>query len=223
MALMFSERLSYADILVTRDENDVEAEMLKALERADDTGLRYLDDFKAALRKIDSLKIAGGYEEFVANTRAIYDQERRRAEEKFLRENPHLAAARPTSDDFRKSSVLDDQLDNLFAGLKSPDPKQAARFRSVYDDLGLANKTYPEVKSLLAVLERAKRRGGRPSLPTPWTNEIEHMDAMRLLIASGLSIPEAARQRAHQEGRAGADERARTLEGLYRQRVRLRE
>ena len=51
-------------------------------------------------------------------------------------------------------------LNNLFAGLDSPDPRQRARFRAAMDEhLGELNLV--EHASMLRVLERAKKRRGR--------------------------------------------------------------
>lgn len=222
MQRMFSDNLTLADSLVTTPENDLEAELLKSLQRKDEIRQMFVVDYKAALRKIDELKITGEYEHFVAEVRLKRSEAEQRAREKFEADNPHLCGLSSLAG-IDAPSEVDEQLDNLFAGLRSPDPAQAQRFKAFYDGHGVAFQTYPQIKFILSVLERAKRRQGRVRLPTPWTNELEHMDAMRLLVAEGMSVSEAARERAIQEGKAGADERSRTLAKLYRQRVRLRE
>jgi hypothetical protein len=51
-------------------------------------------------------------------------------------------------------------LNNIFAGLNSPDPRQRARFRAAMDEhLGELNLV--EHASMLRVIERAKKRRGR--------------------------------------------------------------
>lgn len=177
-----------------------------------------------ALKKIDRLKISGEYEIFRDLTIKAVRAANEKAERDFEAANPGWRKQMEAMDRklAQSSGEIDRQLKNLFDGKKSPDPDQAKRFRSMYEAMGLATKTYAEVEDLLPALERAKKPKGRHQLPTPWTNEIEHLDAMRLLVADGARVSQAARERADGEGRADSDERAKTLARLYRQRADLR-
>lgn len=225
--MMYSQSVPYEDYLITLDEDKIEAHLLKMLSEADanEFTMREVAEYKSTLRKIDHLTISGEYKQYRASAaEAIIAANAQEMEDYEIRNPGFRAYLEQVNAQLEKpGGEIDRQLRNLFDGRNSPGPQQAARFRAMYDSLDLGSKTLHEVRHLLAVLEPAKRPKGRHSLPTPWANEIEHMGAIRLLVAGGLSVPQAARARANEEGRADAAERARTLEKLYRKRAQIRE
>lgn len=228
--MMYSATITYSDYLAAGCENDIEASLLRLLEFDSDcrTTQDEIREYVEALKKIDHLKISGEYETFRDETIKAVRAANEKAERDFEAANPGWRERMEAVDRklAQSGGEIDRQLRNLFDGLRSPDPDQKKRFIGVYDGMGLATKTYAEVEhmNVLPALERAKKPKGRHQLPTPWTNEIEHMDAMRLMVDRGVNIIDAAHERANEEGRpmANADERARTLAKLYRQRVKLR-
>lgn len=226
--MMYSEGVTWEEYLLTHDENGIEAGLLKNLadDRQDDPSRREVDELKIVLRKIDQLKVSGQYESCRAAALKAIVAVNEREMEKFEKSNPGIRARLDAVDEMlRKSSgEIDRQFRNLFDGLKSPDSAQAERFKAMYETMGLATKTYADVEKLLPALERAKVTRRKPSLPTPWTNEIVAMDGMRRLLAvtDGLTIAEAARQIADQNPRAGSPNRSKRLERLYAQKMALR-
>ena len=223
--LMYSSDVTWEEYLLCCDENDIEATLLNCLadQPQDDLSLREIAEHRLALQTIDRTKISGDYEQCrqaaLVKVRAATEQSMLA----FEKANPGIGKRfEEWEADADKLAENGRHLSNLFAGKKSPDPAQAARFHRIYDELDMGKKTYADVEAILPMLERAKVTKRKPSLPTPWTNEIHHMDAMRLLIAAGKTIAQAAKQRADEEGRAGAVERAKTLAKLYRKRVKLR-
>lgn len=225
---MYSEGVTWEEYLLTHDENDIEAGLLKSLadDKQDDLFRREVEEDKTVLRKIDQLKISGQYESCrAAALKAVMAADEREMK-KFYQNNPGMRGRLDAVDEMlrKPNGETDRQCRNLFDGLKSPDRAQAERFKAMYESLGLATKTYADVEKLLPALERAKVTRRKPSLPTPWTNEIVAMDGMRRLLAvtDGLSIAEAARQVADQERRAGSPNRGKRLERLYSQKMALR-
>lgn len=94
----------------------------------------------------------------------------------------------------------------------------------MYEQLGLAQKTYPEINDVLPALERVKGKPGRGKLLTPWTNECKAMDFMRDLLAAspGTAISDAARKADQAGPRSSAPNRPKRLEYLYAQKMALR-
>ena len=215
---VFGTPLTFVDwALASHDETSLEQQAIDTLKDETDWNLTYRQLFKEALRLVDALKISGRYESEKSRLAQIVQEAQedtaRETKERFKR---HWET--PEMQEFLS------HMSNLLAGIRSPDPEQRARFRDLMDQLELWNKTPREVPvALLRALERAKLPKGRKSIPTPWANVTEHMDAMRLAVASGDSIHEAARARAILEQTAGEAERARTLAKLYRQKMALRE
>ncbi|MDA0924658.1 MAG: hypothetical protein O3A97_08680 [Proteobacteria bacterium] len=192
-----------SDFLALWDEAEIEAQVLD-LEIGSDRDQADLAAFQQALQAIDGLKISGRYDQEIAKLRGNRTESEARH---------HTGTAR----DFARAYA------NLMAGVRSPDPEQRARFKKLMDELSLWEKVPSDVpKSILAVLEAAKRPKGRKSLIVPWANEHQHMDAMRLAVAAGQSVLDAARARAALEQTAGQTERAKTLAKLYRQKMDLR-
>lgn len=203
--------------LASYDETSLEEQLIGFSKRDDEFYSEYRIAFKDALRAVDALKMSGKYPKERSRLKKILED----AEEEVSHES------RKAFDRRWKSPQMIEYLShvsNLLAGTQSPDPEQRTRFLALMDELGLWNKTPREVPTaLLRSLERAKRPKGRKSIPTPWANVTEHMDAMRVAVADGASIYEAARTRAALEKTAGEAERARTLAKLYRQKMALRE
>jgi len=81
-------------------------------------------------------------------------------------------------------------LNNLFAGLDSPDPRQRVRFRAAMDEhLGELNLV--EHSSMLRVLERAKKRRGRKVGSKKCTGDAAAHQRMRHLKASNPTMSKA--------------------------------
>lgn len=226
--LMYSAGVTWEDYAFTWEENDIEACLLDLLDDAErgDFNAAEVDALRSALRRVDASKISGKYEECrsraaeavaAANQLALSEAENR---------NPGLTKRLEQIDAVIAASdgSIDRELTNLFSGLKSPDAAQQRRFRAMYDDMGLATKSYREVASLLPALERAKVRHRRPPVPTPWTNEGPAMSEMRMLLAQEppMTVAEAARVYAAQNPRPSSPTRAKRLESLYRQKAALR-
>lgn len=201
--LRYSEKLTVAEQqIAARDELDIEAAALDCLGSDDDFTIQCLGEYKAALRMIDSLKIEGRYE-----------AERARL-------STHWQPVPMPSMSEERLRVLS-VLGNFTAGLRSPDPEQRARFQQLKEMIG--KKTPAETWPILACLEVAKRPKGRPGASPPWRNVASYLDAMRLSVAAGATIPQAARDAADSEGRPTRENRAGYFERLYRQRAALRE
>ena len=190
------------EVLALWDEEEIEASALDL-----EIDQPHLEAFRQALRAIDKLKMSGRYDEEIAK----------------LRRNLPEPRSQYYTDEAR-GFVRD--VGNLMSGVRSPDPEQAASFRKLMDELELWEKVPGDVpKSLLAVLEPAKKRRGRKSAIVPWANEQQNMDLMRLAVASGQSVSDAARACAADAIERNVDqaERAKTLAKLYRKKMALRE
>lgn len=196
--MKYSDRLTLEEYrIATCGELDIEAIALQSKCRDD------IIAAKRALREIDRMKLAG-----------TYDDERARLAE-FLDE-----PAFPELPDQAREDVS--ALTNFLAGLNSPDVIQRELFRHLYDRGGLSEKSLGEALHILRPLQAAKHRKGAKQLVPPWRNVAEALDEMRLDVAAGRSIPEAARRAARAET-GGAENRAGTLERHYRARMSLRE
>jgi hypothetical protein len=205
----YSDKLTMTEFRIAAlAEIDLEAMLWESREPDDDLERRYHEADKAALREIDRLKIAGEYE-----------LERRRL----------VALLDPPQPAFVQLIERIDASDfspweNFYSGLNSPDPDQRARFERLYEKEKMSGRALHEARHILECLEPAKRkREGRPKAIPPWRNVVEHLDAMRLAVAGGASIAQAASEAAIREGRVNADSRAQYFERRYRQRMALRE
>lgn len=195
-----------SDFLALWNEAEIEAQVLD-LKMGSDRDQENLTAFRQALRAIDALKISGRYDQEIGK----------------LRLNLPKSDVRYYND---KAQDFARAYGNLMAGLRSPDPAQRANFRKLMDELDLWEKVPGDVpKSLLPVLEAAKKPKGRKSAIVPWANEQQHMDLMRLAVAAGQSVLDAARACAADAIERNVDqtERAKTLAKLYRQKMALRE
>ena len=204
----YNEQLSMAEYRIAAcDEVDLEAIVWQEREPECDTARRYHEADKAALREIERLKLSGAYE-----------AERARLANYLEPPSPMIQRLmqRIEAGDF-------EPLNNFMDGLKSPDPDQRARFQRLYEGAELGDKTPRELWHILECLESAKKeKEGRPKAIPPWRNVLHQMDAMRLVVANGSTIPEAARQVAQDEREQGVENRAKYFERLYRQRADLR-
>lgn len=164
---------------------------------------------RAALREIDKLKASGEYENERLRLQKVHGLE--------------WMSTRKSFKTPARAKMFFDLWGNLRDGMESPDNEQKKRFQSFFDAAQLKTKSFPEAQALIAVLEPAKVKKGRKSVPYPkWREDIGALDAMRLLHGNGVSIPEAARQIAQEEGLAHQDGRAKRFENLYRERLRIR-
>ncbi|WP_149866320.1 hypothetical protein [Tropicimonas marinistellae] len=191
------------------DEVVIEAMVWENREPETEAERKDLEAGKEALREIDRLKIDGTYEIERARFAALVDP-------------PSPTLARLIE---RVANGENSPFQNLLDGLdRNPDPEQRARFERLYQEGDFDHKTPREIWHILECLESAKKPKGRPSISPPWRNEVEHMDAMRLSIASGatVTVPEAARATAANESRVSA-ERPNDLAKLYRAKMKLRE
>lgn len=226
--LMYSEDVTWEEYLLGADENGIEAGLLgySADDQQDNSYRRDIEARKAVLRKIDQLKVSGQYENCRAAAVKAVLAANERAMENFEKSNPGICAQLAAIDRIIQDSngEIDRQLRNLFDGLKSPDSAQAERFKAMYEETDMAKKTYNEVRATLNTLERAKVRRRKPSLPTPWTNEIDAMEKMRLLLAANdeMTVAEAARQADNSDPRNQSLNRNKRLERLYSQKMALR-
>ncbi len=204
----YNDRLTMSEYRIAAcDEIALEAIVWDGRAPRDEWEARFLEADKAALREIDRLKIAGIYEAERARLAARLDPEPRVFAE---------IAARLEAGEL-------EPLNNFLRGLRSPDPDQRARFERLYEQADLAGKSPRECWHILSCLEPAQKPRGRPPATPPWRNVAQQLDAMRLAVAGGASIPQAARDAAAGEGRAEEESRARYFEKLYRQRAALRE
>lgn len=170
---------------------------------------------KAALREIDRLKSAGEYESEIARLASDYEKRTQ-----FFERSAKIAQSAELGDRFEERGPLG----NLLDGLRSPDQEQRARFQRLSETERFNERDPVEYWHILECLEPAKKRTrkGRPSVVPPWRNVVEHLDRMRMSVAQGASIPEAARQAAEEEGKPQAENRAKYFERLYRERAALR-
>ena len=228
--LMYSRdpEITWEVFLLVRPENSIEGGLIDLLREKDEDGLllKEVTEYKAALRTIDQLKISGEYEAYQQKVLFLVEKANSRALDNFVMENPGIKSkiARYDSDIQASDGTIDRELRNLFDGLKSPNPQQRERFRKMYEQLGLAQKTYPEIKDVLPALERVKGKPGRGKLLTPWSNEFGAMDFMRDLLAANprTAISDAARQADQADPRSNAPNRPKRLERLYAQKMALR-
>jgi hypothetical protein len=205
--LIYSPQLTWRQMLIAScDEIDLEERVLRYPFDADPWLAKYRAEEVAALREIDRLKIAGEYE-----------KERSRLSD--------ILADRPIwpSQVMEVVASLDlAPLNNFSMGLQSPDEGQRARFRAMVDMPEIGEATPGEIWSILRCIEPAKMHKGRPTVSPPWRNVASHLDAMRLDVARGASIPFAARDAASREGGAGQHSRAKYFERLFRDRQKIR-
>ncbi len=200
--MMYDDHLSYADYLIAQiDEIEIEASLWRH------PGEMGSDDEREALRRIDRLKIAG-----------TYDNERKRLADLV----PSTGIAQPSQKWLQYAERASQVWENFKAGLNSPDPDQQKRFRALYETESMGEKSLGEVVHILSVLEPARRRGKRPNAIPPWRNVFEQLDTMRLEIASGETIAQAARSVAATGGSDLENHRADYLARLYSDRVALR-
>ncbi len=204
----YSDKLTFLEYRIAAcDEIDLEAIVWDERTPSNEWLRRYHEADRAALREIERLKLAGTYEIERARL-ATYLESPSPAHERL--------AQRIENDEF-------EPMRNFLVGLRSPDQEQSERFERLYCEAELADKAPSECWHILACLEKAKKPKGRPGVSPPWRNVVTALDAMRLLVASGATIPQAAREMAANEGRAAQGSRARYFEKLYRQREALRE
>jgi len=229
MAWMYADGITYEDYLVGADENELEASLIRGLLNTDPYDSLVGAEIsvqKAALRRIDALKTTGTYE----TVRQKIHEKVMAANEanlaKLVRANPWAKGMidRANAELEASGRETDHPLDNLFRGMKSPDPEQRARFIAMYAEQGLADKAYFEARHLLSVLERAKISDRKPKLPTPWTNETEAMSNMRQTKADNpqMTIAEIAKAEDARDPRPSAPNRAKRLARLFSQKMALR-
>lgn len=204
---MYSRQLTWREMLIAaHDEIDLEESVLSYPFDADPWAAKYRAEGVAALREIDQLKIDGEYETERSRLSAI------------LADEPSW-----TSQVAEVAASLDlAPLNNFSMGLQSPDEDQRARFRAMADMPEIGEATPGEIWSILRCMEPAKMHKGRPTVSPPWRNVASHLDAMRLDVARGASIPFAARDAASREGGAGQHSRAKYFERLFRDRQKIR-
>lgn len=204
-----SDSLTYTESRIAAlDEIELEAIVWGERDPPTERLRRYHDADRAALREIDRLKIAGTYEAERARLAA------------------YLKPPSPQWEHFlqRAKAGEFEPWENFSKGLHSPDPDQRERFERLYREGEWGEKTPREFWYVLECLEPAKgRKTGRPKAIPPWHNVAQQLDAMRLLVSAGDSIPQAAREQARIEGLAHADSRADYFDQMYRERMALRE
>jgi hypothetical protein len=158
--------------------------------------LKIMASHRAALRRIDRLKVRGTYE---AQRARILDRigEHRIAAPHF---EPDVTAA----------------VDNMVKGCRSPDEAQRANFETIR--AAIVEKPLAEALPFLMELRPAKRgRTGRPTVSPPWRNFADELDLVRLLRAANVPLAEAARR-----ANTGTENRAREIENHFKSRTRLR-
>jgi hypothetical protein len=205
--LPISEILTRKDHYIgCHEELEIEEDLIRWQNKSEhaESEIAEADAMRAALREIDQLKISGDYE-----------AERARLAKRFK--------AKPMLQGFQLDPEFAQSWANLRAGMRSPDLDQRARFQRFYVAAELGLKLPRDIVNLIAVLEPAKKKRGRPSVRVPWSTEAEFLDEMRPLVANGSSIPKAARQVAAAEGKAEQDNRAKWFEKLFRDRQKMRE
>ncbi|GGB63461.1 hypothetical protein GCM10011316_39150 [Roseibium aquae] len=208
--LRFSDTLTWMEYrIATLDEIDLEEILWSQEQHAldDDLTRRVLAADRAALREIERLKLCGEYDAKRSRLAKCIDPDPPEITERFRRiKNGELQP-----------------VENFLAGLRSADPQQRSQFKQLYEKGGFANKHYREISHILTCLKSAHKPKGRPGATPPWRNVVDALDEMRVAVADGLSIPQAARAAAENEALAGTDNRARYFERLFRQRAKLRE
>jgi hypothetical protein len=166
-----------------------------------------LEAHRSALKLIDEHKALGTYESY-------------RNELSGLLEKEHPELFRPIGKEYENRIQL---VENLYAGLDSPNQKQRERFQAFSDEIGLGEKAPWEIMCTLAVLEKAEKRRGRLALIPPWRNAIDELNEIKDACAKGIPLPTAALTVARQQESAGPENRAKLLVDYYRQRAALRE
>jgi hypothetical protein len=203
----FAETLASKDYYVgCYDELEIEEGLYRLRKSGDRSGLESAEAeaMRAALREIDRLKISGDYEVERVLLRKRYE-------------------SKPRLTDWKLDSAFSKYWENFRAGMKSTDLDQRARFLAFYHAAQLGRMLPTEIVDLIAVLEPAKRKNGRPGVSLPWSNIAWALDEMRPLVAGGASIPSAARQVAAIEAAPQEENRAKRYEKLFRDRLRIRE
>ncbi|SNT37511.1 hypothetical protein [Tropicimonas sediminicola] len=204
--------------IATSEEIDIEQFLWESAEPNSELERRELASAREALRSIDLLKTTGRYNDERSRLKKALDEDDAAAAEEFRKANPSLILR---SEGVPSRSSIG-ALANLFAGMDSPDRDQQARFQAHYDATGIASETLAKAMPKIAALEPAKRRRGRSKVSPPWRNVNLHLDAIRLAVAGGSSVAQAARQVAAQEAFIRADW-ANDLAKLYRKKLKLRE
>jgi hypothetical protein len=190
-------------LLAYVDELEIEAPAYDDRGDESDIARRERNERRIALREIDRLKVAGTYDAVRAAIAADMPKPENRMSE------------------IARTAGNWDGLNNLAAGLRSPDPAQRARFRAFYEEQEIADKSPREIEALLAVLERAKRPKGRRAVSPPWRDYADELDAMRMALAADPDIGIVGAARQATAGAAG-EHRARDLAKHYRDRMKLR-
>ncbi len=219
---MHSKRLTYRESLIaSRDEVDIEDELI-SIQNSSDEDREFLTKFateqRKALHDIARLKVSGRYEEERERLSKLIMEDMAAAEAAFHAANPHVP-------DFREMEInpkLEKALRNLFKGLRSPNPDQRTRFQAFYEATGLANMSPIQSLPLIAALEPAEEKNGRPSVSPPWRNVAWALDEMRILVANGASVARAAQDVATNEGHVTQESRAKYFARCYAQREGLR-
>ncbi len=178
----YDEQHSMAEFYIaSRDEIEIEAAYFGCSKL-------YREDLRQALIVIDRLKMAGKYDEY---------REQKLRSMKLREQAKALADAYPNMPDT-------DDLTNFLRGLNSANPKVRAEFGELYVREGFATKFYPEVRHLLRMLPRVTvgKRGPKPLRP-PWRDANDAMDNMRLFLADGLNLSDAALEAARRERQVG--------------------
>lgn len=211
------EHLSRMEYYVAwMDELDIEAKLLRRLENE---GAKVSKDpivsaMREALREIDRLKIEGRLE----------------AERTRLQTLPEIEDLDKTLDRTvmrvrRDHADFFEYWDNLRQGMESPDPDQRERFIRFYDAAELSPKKPREIIDLIAVLEPAKRtkKPGRKSIANPkWRNDVNELNEMLVLVASGSSAKAASEKIIEAKASGWEESRAKRLANFYRERQKLR-
>lgn len=205
--LRYNENLTMTEYRVaTCDELALERIVFETICPETPLQRRFYDADKAALREIDRLKSANNYEAERARLACFLEPSKQ---------------GRKKLSTFLKTFNFE-TVQNLLDGLQSPDTEQRARFTRLYDEAELADRSPREIEHILLCLEKAKKPKGRPSVSPPWGNVWQALDAMRPHVASGSTIPQAAKEVAAKEGDAMVESRAHRYEKLYRERLALR-
>jgi hypothetical protein len=198
------------------DELDIEAKLLRQLENKKmDTSEDPIEiAMREALGEIDKLKIEGRLE----------------AERSRLQQLPDIEDLSKTLDRTitrvqRDYADFFEYWDNLREGMESPDPDQRERFNRFYEAAGLGPKKPWEIIDLIAVLEPAKKKkkSGRKPIPNPkWRNDVDELNEMLTLVASGLSAKAASEKVIEAKAEGWEESRAKRLANFYRERQKLR-
>jgi len=217
--MRFSDRLTWAQYLVAQfDEIDLEARLYQMVYHRrdmpmDDVQTKEVDAHRAALRKIERSKSTGAYEVLRADLQRIAMED-------------HMAQP-PATDDLYTLELLrrSDDLGNFRRGLESKDPDERRLFESFKKKHRLAQKSVSEIAEELAFARRVahppKRRGPARKIP-PWKDVVAELDAMRIAVSNGTSVPEAARKVADSSSQPKVENRWKTLEDHFRVRADFR-